>query len=156
MTATDHLDADRLSAPGGEPVLVVEAASWTRPAAPIQAAVIGIQRGGVIPEVSVEDFDLLLTAPADPPRPWVCAGYLAVDAAADGLADAARANPLAPTIAEQLLRLTERLSLADALIVESFASSALLGGDEFRRWLECASPPGEAPPPDEPVAADRR
>ncbi|ALC12877.1 enoyl-CoA hydratase/isomerase family protein [Sphingopyxis sp. 113P3] len=156
MTAADHLDADRLSAPGGEPVLVVEAASWTRPAVPIQAAVIGIDRGGALPEVSIDDFDLLLTAASNPPRPWVCAGHLAVEAAADVLADAVRATPLAATIAAQLLRLTERLSLDDALIAESLAYSALLGGDEFRRWRQSASPSGETPPPDEPVAADRR
>src|SRR5690606_20791767 len=127
MTAADHLDADRLSAPGGEPVLVVEAASWTRPAVPIQAAVIGIDRGGALPEVSIDDFDLLLTAAANPPRPWVCAGHLAVEAAADVLADAVRATPLAATIAAQLLRLTERLRSEERRV-----------GKECRsRWAAC-------------------
>src|SRR3546814_20645560 len=44
MTGPDHLDADRLSAPGGQPVLVVDAAGWRRPLAPIQAVVIEIGR----------------------------------------------------------------------------------------------------------------
>src|SRR3546814_15128263 len=51
MTGPDHLDADRLSAPGGQPVLVVDAAGWRRPLAPIQAVVIGIDREGALPTV---------------------------------------------------------------------------------------------------------
>lgn len=148
MTGPDHLDADRLSAPGGRPVLVVDAAGWRRPAAPIQAVVIGIDREGALPTVVADDFDLLLTAAESAPRPWV------TDSQADRLADAVRAKPIAATIAAGVLRLTARLSLTDALQVESLAYSALLGGREFQRWRS-AAPGGAAPCPAEPLAIAR-
>ncbi|MBB5706766.1 enoyl-CoA hydratase/isomerase family protein [Sphingopyxis panaciterrulae] len=148
MTGPDHLDADRLSAPGGQPVLVVDAAGWRRPLAPIQAVVIGIDREGALPTVVADDFDLLLTVAESAPRPWV------TDPQADRLADAVRANPIAATIAAGVLRLTARLPLADALQVESLAYSALLGGREFQRWRS-AAPGGAAPCPTEPLAIAR-
>lgn len=130
MTGPDHLDADRLSAPGGQPVLLVDAARWRRPNPPIQAVVIGVDRDGALPAVVADDFDLLLTAAAEAPRPWVS------DARAERMADAVRANPFAATVAASVLRLTEKLPLAEALTVESFAYSTLLGGGEFARWRD--------------------
>jgi hypothetical protein len=130
MTGPDHLDADRLSAPGGQPVLLVDAAGWRRPDVPIQAVVIGLDRDGALPPVAADDFDLLLTAAADAPRPWVS------DARAERLADAVHANPVAATVAASVLRLTGTLPLADALTVESLAYSTLLGGGEFARWRD--------------------
>ncbi|MGN6691311.1 MAG: enoyl-CoA hydratase/isomerase family protein [Sphingopyxis sp.] len=156
MTAADHLDADRLSAPGGEPVLVVEAASWGRPTAPIQAAIIGVDRDGSLPGVQIDDFDLLVTAADNPPRPWVSIGGKDIDPAVKRLVKAARANPLAATIAAQLMRLTANLRLADALTAESFAYSALLGGEEFRRWRAGAHTERQPAPPDQPVIIERR
>lgn len=146
MTGPDHLDADRLSAPGGQPVLLVDAAGWRRPLAPIQAVVIGIDRDGALPAVVVDDFDLLLTTAATASRPWVSIGK-ADDA--ERLADAARTNPLAATIAAETLRLTARLPFADALAVESLAYSSLLGGSEFARW--CARARRSDPPPPVPA-----
>ena len=150
MTGPDHLDADRLSAPGGEPVLVVDAANWRRPATPIQAVVIGVDRAGVLPPVVSDDFDLLLTASPAPPRPWVAIGQ-----GVEALADAVRRNPLAATIAAQVLRSTARLSFADALAVESLAYSALLGGDEFARWRRGLDPRTKAPRPLAPLLVER-
>lgn len=156
MTPADHLDADRLSAPGGEPVLVVDAASWQRPTAPIQAAVIGIDRAGALSVARVDDFDVLLTVAEDPPRPWISVKSLEIEAAAARLADTARGAPFAATIAAQLLRLTPRLPLAEALTAESLAYSALLGGQEFHRWRARADPAPGTPAPDEPVTIERK
>ncbi|MBL8651230.1 MAG: enoyl-CoA hydratase/isomerase family protein [Sphingopyxis sp.] len=155
MTMPDHLDADRWSAPGGEPVLVVDAARWTRPEASIQTVVIGVDREGALPAVAVDDFDLLLTLAKDPPRPWVQLDPREVDAQVERLAAAARANPLAATIAAQVLRTTENLPLSDALTVESFAYSTLLGGAEFARWRGKAEVGDAAPTPPEPVQVRR-
>ncbi|PKP99062.1 MAG: enoyl-CoA hydratase/isomerase family protein [Alphaproteobacteria bacterium HGW-Alphaproteobacteria-13] len=148
MTGPDHLDADRLSAPGGQPVLLVDAAGWRRPDAPIQAVVIGVDREGVLPAVEADDFDLLLTAAADAPRPWVC------DADGGRLVERVRTNPFAATIAAAVLRLTEKLPLADALTVESLAYSTLLGGGEFARWRGRART-AATPVPSEPLAIAR-
>lgn len=154
MTTTpDHLDADRLSAPGGEPVLVVDAARWVRPKVTIQAVVIGVDREGALPAVVAGDFDLLVTTAADAPRPWVSLGSLAQ---VEELAAAARANPLAATIAAQLLRLTAKMPLADALTAESLAYSTLLGGAEFARWLGAAKIDDGPPTPAEPVMVARK
>ncbi|ALJ12909.1 enoyl-CoA hydratase/isomerase family protein [Sphingopyxis macrogoltabida] len=156
MTIADHLDADRLSAPGGVPVLAVDAATWRRPVAPIQAAVIGLDPDGALPPVGEDDFDVLVTAAENAPRPWVSVGKQRFDTAVAQLANAAYANPLATTIAAQVLRLTAKLPLADALTVESLAYSALLGGEEFRRWRVRSAPDAPTLPPVEPVTAARQ
>ncbi|WP_411342015.1 enoyl-CoA hydratase/isomerase family protein [Sphingopyxis sp. J-6] len=156
MTIADHLDADRLSAPGGAPVLVVDAATWQRPVAPIQAAVIGLDPDGALPLVATDDFDLLVTATENAPRPWVSVGKQRFDKSVAQLTDAAHANPLAATIAAQVLRLTAKLPLSDALAVESLAYSALLGGEEFRRWRARSAPDAPTLPPVEPVIAARQ
>ncbi|WP_260582924.1 enoyl-CoA hydratase/isomerase family protein [Sphingopyxis sp. PET50] len=155
MTTPDHLDADRLSAPGGEPVLVVDAARWTRPKAPIQAVVIGVDREDALPDIAVDDFDLLLTLAKDPPRPWVSMDVRDIDGQVARLADAARTNPLAATIAAQVMRTTESLSLTDALTVESFAYSTLLGGGEFARWRAQPETGDAVPTPPDPVQVQR-
>lgn len=148
MTGPDHLDADRLSAPGGQPVLVVNAATWRRPAVPIQAVVIGVDRDGVLPTTAPDDFDMMLTAASAAPPPWVSLDAGDFDVAVERLAEAVRRNPQASTIAAAVLRLTAALPLADALTIESFAYSALLGGAEFAEWrkqnengLSLPSPP---------------
>ena len=139
MITPDHLDVDRWSAPGGEPVLLVDAARWTRPGVPVQAVVIGIDREGVLPPVEADYFDLLVTTVGSPPPPWV---QIRNAALAGHLVNAVRENPLAATTAAHVLRLTEKLAFDDAVTVESLAYSALLGGSEFARWL---GPVGEEP-----------
>ncbi|WP_447762553.1 enoyl-CoA hydratase/isomerase family protein [Sphingopyxis panaciterrae] len=155
MTSPDHLDVDRLSALGGEPVLVVDAKVWRRPAAPIQAVVIGVDRDGVLPAIVADDFDLLVTVADNPPRPWVLLGAGDIDAHIARIADAVKANPLAATIAAQVLRLTAKLPLANALTIESLAYSTLLGGNEFARWRADRKADDIAPLPIEPVAVER-
>ena len=53
-------------------------------------------------------------------------------------------NPQASLVLGRVLRITEALPVSAALDVESFAYSTLLGGPEFRRWLDRrgARPPG--------------
>jgi Enoyl-CoA hydratase/isomerase len=81
--------------------------------------------------VDVDDFDVLLTADPDPPRPWVSdRGDLL-----SRLAERALRNPAAAVALVQLLRLSEGLSVVDALVGESFVYSMLLAGPEFSRWL---------------------
>lgn len=154
MTGPDHLDADRLSAPGGQPVLIVDTAGWRRPSAPIQAVVIGIDRRGVLPTVVVDDFDLLLTAAEGAPRPWVSDPR--PERLAERLAGAVRANPFAATIAAELLRLTAGLCFADALKIESLAYSTLLGGAEFARWRARTAIAGPSPVPAQPLSVQRK
>lgn len=159
MTGPDHLPdtlgADRLSAPGGEPLLIVDAASWKRPGVPIQAVVIGVDRGGELPDVDGDDFDLLITAAASAPKPWTAADAGEFDRKVHRIADAVCTHPLAATTAAKVLRLAETLPLADALVVESLAYSTLLGGAEFARWLETNRAAAAAAATPAPVTIER-
>ena len=61
-------------------------------------------------------------------------------------------SPLAAMVLVQVLRVTERLPVEQALVVESLAFATLQGGPEFRRWLDGRPPPrttddGSAGPP---------
>lgn len=60
-------------------------------------------------------------------------------------------SPLAATVLMQLLRITETMPLADALIAESLAYSTLQAGPEFHRWL-AAHPPQPVPTDDDGAA----
>jgi enoyl-CoA hydratase len=51
------------------------------------------------------------------------------------------AAPLAALVLVQLLRMTEGMPIAPALIAESFAYATLQAGAEFRRWLAQAARP---------------
>ncbi len=130
----DHLDADRFSALGGQAVLIVDAARFVRPAAPVQAVIIGVDEQGLLPAVDPADFDLLLTRAPDPAKPWVSLAKGGFHQQVAALADAARTWPVAVTITCQTLRMGEALSFDQALMLESLAYSTLLGGEEFARW----------------------
>lgn len=83
----------------------------------------------------------------------------------DAVAAAVAANPLAARVLVDVLRLTERLPVAEGLLAESFAYSTLLAGPEHARWLAERGP--RTPPPaggepgplggdgDEPVLLER-
>ena len=156
MTGPDYLDADRLSAPGGQPALVVDAATWRRPGVPIQAIIIGVDSDASLPDVTPDDFDLLLTAASGDPKPWVSLNARDFDAQVEQLTNAARMNPQAATIAAAVLRTTANLPLADALTIESLAYSALLGGGEFARWREATESGPSFAAPEELLLVERR
>lgn len=155
MTGPDHLEADRLSAPGGQPVLVVDAATWRRQDVPIQAVVIGVDREGVLPVTAPDDFDIMLTAASCSPSPWVSLDAEHFGVAVERLTEAVRKNPQASTIAAAVLRLTAALPLADALTIESFAYSALLGGADFARWRRENDSGSPWPSPAAPLLIER-
>jgi enoyl-CoA hydratase/carnithine racemase len=97
-------------------------------------------------------LDLTLTAAGDFPE---CVTVPDPEAEAIILNEAAAASPQASLVLSQVLRATQDLPVSAALQVESFAYSMLLGGAEFRRWLE-TRPARPAPPPaPDPVAVRR-
>ncbi|MEH6757414.1 MAG: enoyl-CoA hydratase/isomerase family protein [Parasphingorhabdus sp.] len=155
MQGTDYLGSDRFSALGGKPVLVVEAASWHRPASPIQAVVIGIDREGDLPTVSDQEFDVLLTTFKAAPKPWVSLDPTQFDDTVQRLTGSVDANPIAATIGAQVLRLSSGLTLSDAITVESFAYSALLGGGEFSNWMAASKHSKLSAVPTDPVVVHR-
>jgi len=115
---------------------------------------IGVDGDGEMPPDLAARFDILLTARQNPAREWVHARNL--EATLKRLADTIRQAPVAATMLAQLLRMNERLSFDQALIAESLAYSALLGGDEFRRW-RAANPARGFEGPDKPrIKLERR
>lgn len=136
----DLLGADRFSALGDAPVLIVDAASWHSPLPDTHAVCVGIDREGVLPQVDPEQFDVLLTAAPDAPEPWVSVAPARLAVHAEDLAQAVRDWPMAATIMCRVLRLSDGLTFGRALEVESFAYSSLLGGSEFDRWRKSSAP----------------
>lgn len=116
---------------------------------------------GLVVGVSTEPVPSEAAAPLDvtivPPAAATSREFVGAEdpaAAADRLRAAAEANPQAAQVLAQVLR----AGVSDvnaALDFESFAYSTLLGGAEFRKWLDERGPRPLPPPSVEPVVLDR-
>jgi enoyl-CoA hydratase/carnithine racemase len=101
---------------------------------------IGVDRAGALPEIHEACFDLLLTAAPNPARDWITVNAGALDAMLEHLCDRVRGFGLPAAVLAQVLRIGADLAVADALLLESFAYSTLLGGQAFRDWLQQRAP----------------
>jgi Enoyl-CoA hydratase/isomerase len=99
----------------------------------------GAPRAGLGP--LLEALDLTLGTGGDGPQ---CVTVTDPGTEAAVLARAVARHPQASLVLGQVLRAAEGLEVPAALDVESFAYSTLLGGPEFRRWLDGR---GNRPPP---------
>ena len=118
--AVDSVDFDRLVIDGiagaaGVPAVVVEVGD--NPADDLGSALAALPVVAVARGAGGKSWDLALDDPG---------------AALEGV----RANPQASLLAAQTLRAVARLSLLDALLVESLAYATLQAGEEHARWLE--------------------
>lgn len=129
----DLIGADLYSAVGPHPVLVMPARSPQ--VGPSQAVKIGIDEDASLRCDNPNAFDILLTSRSDAPQPWVTIRQGSVAHHATKLAEQIQMHPTAATILAQVMRIGERLDFAQALQIESFAYSTLLGGTEFCHWL---------------------
>jgi len=99
------------------------------------AILVGVDPAGALPDPG-NIFDILLTTAEVPPTPWV-----QVRSLTDSLLrieEAVRDNPDAAVTLVQVLRAQRGQPFEQALMIESFAYSTLLGGEEFRRWRAVA------------------
>lgn len=117
---------------------------------------IGIA-GKPLPEQAVDltrALDLTLVGPAVPAG-YECVAVPDPEERLMAVHGAALRNPQASVVFGAVLRMTEALEVTTALDVESLAYSTLLGGPEFRRWLDGRRrrPVPAAPAP--PVLVDR-
>ena len=110
----DRLVLDQIAADAGAPTAVVDVGD--DPADDVGAALAALPVVSVAVGAGGASWDLALDDPG---------------AALAGL----RANPQAAVVAAQTLRRTERLGLADGLLVESLAYATLQAGPEHARWL---------------------
>ncbi|MDT7700592.1 MAG: hypothetical protein QOJ30_2917 [Pseudonocardiales bacterium] len=141
---------------GAPDPLVVKAAARVAGAGDrIMIGVVG--RGGPHPVLRplVAALDLTLV-PGDVGAEQELVGVPDPVAQAEAVHAAVVANPHAATVLAGLLRWSGSLPVPAALDAESFAYSTLLGGPEFRRWLEHRGPrPLPPPAPADPVLVAR-
>jgi Enoyl-CoA hydratase/isomerase len=138
VAAIDHIEAERFSPLGSVPLVTIDLADNNSViiaaslAERTQAIIVGIDYLGERPPCGAQFFDCLLTAAPNPPKPWVHVPDTVrwVEAVSERVAK----TPIAAAIGTSVLRIGESASTCDALKIESTAYSALLGGDEFRRW----------------------
>jgi hypothetical protein len=109
------------------------------------AIVAGVDRKGTLPDIDPAGFDLLLTTARAPSRCWIQLPAAAIDAELASLRAAANRFAQPAAVLTQVLRLSAGLSLPEALLIESFAYSTLLGGQSFRDWMRSRGVPRPAP-----------
>jgi hypothetical protein len=125
---------------GAEVVIVDLSREATPGALAPTAIVIGVDRAGALPAVDLAEFDLLLTVAVPPTRAWLNVNAADVDALLERLAAQVRAFGLPAAVLAQVLRVGGGLAVPEALLVESLAYSALLGGQVFKDWLRQRGP----------------
>lgn len=103
-------------------------------------------------DVPVEEYDVLLTATRDAPRPWVT--HADPPAAADRLARVVAERTESAVALVQVLRMGRNMGPEERLVAESLAYSVLQGGAAFRHWL-ATTPRGAARPSSQPVRLAR-
>jgi Enoyl-CoA hydratase/isomerase len=118
---------------------------------------VGVATGDCQTDLAMQ-LDVTLTpTPTPPTRSAPCFAH-SLDPAGDAgvLLAAAAESPQASLVLARLLRDTETLAVPAALDVESLAYSTLLGGGEFRRWLDRRGPHPPPPPAAGPVVLVER
>ncbi|MGB8365260.1 MAG: enoyl-CoA hydratase/isomerase family protein [Rhizomicrobium sp.] len=131
---------------GRGPLIVADAAEAARLSACrselVTAILVGVDEAGELPDTA-DVFDVLLTTAPAPPRPWV--QVQSITDRLEALGTAVQANPSAAVMLIQVLRAQRDQAFETALLIESFAYSALLGGAEFHRWHAATLRQAKAP-----------
>jgi len=148
------LDADDWSALGKSPAFIQDAR--LAPPAHCQSVMIGVDLTGSLECRHQANYDVLITTVQNAPAPWISVPENRAQDEAEALTQRVRQFPMAATILCRLLRLTENMAFDDALFAESLAFSTLLGGAEFRKWLENHGDEDVAGPSPEPVLMARQ
>jgi enoyl-CoA hydratase/carnithine racemase len=136
MTAVAMLQFDVQASGIAAEVAIVDLACDAPPAALSPTAiVIGVDRAGAMPMLNAADFDLLLTVAPQPTHDWIAVNAAEIDSMLEHLCAQVRGFGLPAAVLAQVLRIGSGLPVPEALLLESFAYSALLGGQAFRDWL---------------------
>lgn len=143
------------------PVLVVDLDASTSPGhdtiAMLTDAAVGASRvligvASTARAAPAAAFDLLICDEVDPPHPWVSIHDIHRPDAAEldllsQLVTEIGASPHAAIGLVQLLRSGEALSVADAVVAESWVYSLLQNGPRYSQWLGERRPPTPRPAP---------
>lgn len=135
-----------LVALGGAGLSITEFGAVQTPV-PAGAGVVrlGVHRDGALPSGGLDDFDILLSADAHAPAPWVYIPPPKLNAEIEALSARVNAQPAASAAAAQVLRMTLALPLDQALVLESLTYSMLLASSGFRAWRAANPPRSRAP-----------
>jgi hypothetical protein len=147
-----------LGALGGAGALVVEFARGEVPqafAAGSGMVRIGVSRAGSPPTARLDAFDILLNDDPAAARPWVGLCGARLNETIDMLQVRIGQQPVAAAICAQILRLSDRFSFEEALVVESIAYSALLASEGFKAWREATPVRRRKPSPAPRVLVDQ-
>jgi enoyl-CoA hydratase/carnithine racemase len=149
---------DELGSPVGRPILVVDLDQVAPDARlcppPGWPCVLVATSTALSPPRPPDGPDVLISAAADPPPPWVGVSGRVTDAAR-AVEEAVRRNPQAATTLAQVLRAGSKLGPGEALVVESLAYSTLQAGPEHGAWLAGRAPRAADDRTDPAVAMDR-
>jgi len=151
----DTLEAERFSALGATPLVLIDLAiEDATPYARTQAVLVGVDWAGRCPAVDTAAYDCLLTTALEAPTPWVSVAAERLGARLVAMQAAVENAPVAAVALARVLRINQGLGLRDAMAVESFAYSTLLGGAAFRAWSR-RHPPGPIAAPETYVVVER-
>jgi CoA-transferase family III len=151
LVSSDLLSAEAYSPLFGSPLVLLA------PGEPLPAGGVKVllDREGLLPEVDPADYDALVTSRSAAPRPWVSVSRERIDGQVEVAQATAALAPVATAMLARVLRLGEGLTFDAALELESLAYSALLGGNEFARWLGASVRPDEGEQAANPVHYER-
>ncbi len=95
---------------------------------------LGVHRAGPVPGGGLDNFDILISTDPAACGPWVGVPPGRLEAVVADLRDRVAAQPVAATVAAQVLRTSLQVSFDEALALESLAYSMLLASSGFRAW----------------------
>jgi len=124
-----------LGAAGAE-VVEFDRGSSDRPGSGLGVVRIGVHRTGPMPDEDFQRFDILLSADSAAPEPWVGLAGAALDEALGALRRRIASQPIAASVAAQVLGISLTVPFDTALGVESLAYSMLLASSGFRAWRD--------------------
>ena len=116
---------------------------------------IGIHRNAAAPGVTLDQFDVLLSA-TEVSAPWVCVAPSALDEIVSDLLQAVERQPFAAAIAAQVIGMSPRLDFEQGLLLESLGYSTLLASAPFRTWRSEHPAERRDEPEGQRVAMERR
>lgn len=134
-----ELGSDAFGLFGDRPLVAVELrgdsedATLAAVAATVPCVFVGIATSDD-PIPATPELDVMLSAAADPPRPWVgCGGD--PEAVLALLGTSVQRSPRAAIVLAETLRLTSAAPVAEGLVIESLAYGLLQSGPEHAAWL---------------------
>lgn len=134
---SDLLSEEAFSPLSGSPLVLLAPGERV----PTGAVAVLVDRDGHLPDVDAAAYDALVTTRAGAPMPWVSVAPGRLGAQLGAVQAMAARAPIATALLARVVRHGEGLAFDTALELESLAYSALLGGEEFARWLAARPAP---------------